>query len=488
MSLYTKYRPQDFENLVWQSFVKETLKKAIMTDKTVWSYLFCWPRWTWKTSSARLFAKTINCLDLKDWNPCNKCKNCEDFKNDKLIDIVEIDAASHTWVDNVRELIEKAKFLPSQTKYKIYIIDEVHMLSKSAFNALLKILEEPPTHVKFILATTETHKVPETIISRCQKYDFRRIDNESLRNRLLFIANSENVKIDEKSLDYIVSSSNWWLRNAISLFEQLIENSEVVYEKIVEKLWISSEEELEKFISKLENLDISIIEDFEKKVDSGKNLKLFFKELIFKTKEKIILNLKENKDISTLVKIFENLDETYWKTKNSLDEDTTFLVWILKIIWWVNNSPLGNKPITSEKIIIQEKKETIIPENKVEEKIFSQNENSFSLDTTDLDDIFGEEESFSPKTEEKKFLEPKKEVNFWNFSAETFVAKIKENWWNWALTMSLRAANFWKWENILEITPANKMWRLNISKVENLPIMMKSLEDLGFENYKITII
>ncbi|MBF0913776.1 DNA polymerase III subunit gamma/tau, partial [Candidatus Gracilibacteria bacterium] len=298
MSLYTKYRPKDFNNLVGQDFIKETLKKAIAEEKTVGAYLFCGPRGTGKTSTARIFAKAINCTNQKDGNPCLECENCKEFAEEKLIDVIEIDAASHTGVDNIREIIEKAQFSPTKTKYKVYIIDEVHMLSKGAFNALLKILEEPPSHVKFILATTETHKVPETIISRCQRYDFKRIDEESIRKRLLFIAESENVKIDDKSLNYIISSSNGGLRNAISLFEQLIESSEIIYERIIEKLGISSKEEFQNFISKLENKDLSILEDFEKIVESGKNLKLFFKELIFKIKDKIISELKDQKDIS----------------------------------------------------------------------------------------------------------------------------------------------------------------------------------------------
>jgi len=270
MSLYTKYRPQDFDNLVGQNFIKETLKKAICEEKTVWAYLFCWPRWTGKTSTARIFAKAINCLNPHEWNPCLECEVCKEFAEEKLIDIIEIDAASHTWVDNIREIIEKAQFAPTKTKFKVYIIDEVHMLSKWAFNALLKILEEPPKHVKFILATTETHKVPETIISRCQRYDFKRIDNDSIRERLLFIAKSEDIKIDEDSLNYIISSSNWGLRNAISLFEQLIEDKEINYQKIVEKLWISSLEERQNFIEKLKNKDLSIIDDFDKIIESLK--------------------------------------------------------------------------------------------------------------------------------------------------------------------------------------------------------------------------
>lgn len=191
MALYLKYRPQDFNSLVGQEFIKETLKKAVAEDKTVGAYLFTGPRGTGKTSTARIFAKAINCENQKDGNPCNSCDVCKAFAENSLIDIIEIDAASHTGVDNIREIIEKAQFIPTRTKYKIYIIDEVHMLSKGAFNALLKILEEPPKHVKFILATTEIHKVPDTILSRCQRYDFRNHTDKDVEERLKYIAKEE---------------------------------------------------------------------------------------------------------------------------------------------------------------------------------------------------------------------------------------------------------------------------------------------------------
>ena len=472
MSLYTKYRPQDFDNLVGQNFIKETLKKAICEEKTVWAYLFCWPRWTGKTSTARIFAKAINCLNPHEWNPCLECEVCKEFAEEKLIDIIEIDAASHTWVDNIREIIEKAQFAPTKTKFKVYIIDEVHMLSKWAFNALLKILEEPPKHVKFILATTETHKVPETIISRCQRYDFKRIDNDSIRERLLFIAKYEDIKIDEDSLNYIISSSNWWLRNAISLFEQLIENKEINYQKIVEKLWISSLEERQNFIEKLKNKDLSIIDDFDKIIDSWKNLKLFFKELIFSVKDRIISDLKNKKEISDLINIFEILDETYAKTKYSLDENTTFLVWILKIIWNYKNTEIIEKIPTKN---ISKKEEKI--ENHVK-KIEKE-----ELKEEDLNDIFWEIDFSESKLKNTEKLEKSN----WNFDLEKFILEVKQNWWKWALTMSLRWIIFSLEEQILRFEPKTKMARLNLENAENRVVMLKSLEDLWFKDFKIII-
>ena len=472
MSLYTKYRPQDFDNLVGQSFIKETLKKAICEEKTVWAYLFCWPRWTGKTSTARIFAKAINCLNPHEWNPCLECEVCKEFAEEKLIDIIEIDAASHTWVDNIREIIEKAQFAPTKTKFKVYIIDEVHMLSKWAFNALLKILEEPPKHVKFILATTETHKVPETIISRCQRYDFKRIDNDSIRERLLFIAKYEDIKIDEDSLNYIISSSNWGLRNAISLFEQLIEDKEINYQKIVEKLWISSLEERQNFIEKLKNKDLSIIDDFDKIIDSWKNLKLFFKELIFSVKDRIISDLKNKKEISDLINIFEILDETYAKTKYSLDESTTFLVWILKIIWNYKNTEIIEKIPTKN---ISKKEEKI--ENHVK-KIEKE-----ELKEEDLNDIFWEIDFSESKLKNTEKLEKSN----WNFDLEKFILEVKQNWWKWALTMSLRWIIFSLEEQILRFEPKTKMARLNLENAENRVVMLKSLEDLWFKDFKIII-
>lgn len=472
MSLYTKYRPQDFDNLVGQNFIKETLKKAICEEKTVWAYLFCWPRWTGKTSTARIFAKAINCLNPHEWNPCLECEVCKEFAEEKLIDIIEIDAASHTWVDNIREIIEKAQFAPTKTKFKVYIIDEVHMLSKWAFNALLKILEEPPKHVKFILATTETHKVPETIISRCQRYDFKRIDNDSIRERLLFIAKFEDIKIDEDSLNYIISSSNWGLRNAISLFEQLIEDKEINYQKIVEKLWISSLEERQNFIEKLKNKDLSIIDDFDKIIDSWKNLKLFFKELIFSVKNMIISDLKNKKEISDLINIFEILDETYAKTKYSLDENTTFLVWILKIIWNYKNTEIIEKIPTKN---ISKKEEKIEnPVKKIEKE---------ELKEEDLNNIFWEIDFSESKSENTEKLEKSN----WNFDLEKFILEVKQNWWKWALTMSLRWIIFSFEEQILRFEPKTKMARLNLENAENKVVMLKSLEDLWFKDFKIII-
>lgn len=331
MSLYLKYRPQDFSSMMGQKFVKETLKKAISEDKTVWAYLLCGPRWTWKTTTARILAKWINCENSKDWNPCLECDICKDFALERLVDIIEIDAASNTWVDNIREIIERAQYSPTRTKYKVYIIDEVHMLSKWAFNALLKILEEPPKHVKFILATTEVHKIPETILSRCQRYDFKRISNEEVSERLKFIASEEWVTAEDKALGYIASVSDWALRNAISLFEQYIISGEVKYDNIAENLWIVSEDILSKLLELLLNKDKEAINLFDELYNSGKNPRLLVKDLLMFSKDKLF-EVAWTPNASNLITVIEELNKAYISSKNSFDEKTSFIVAFVKIV------------------------------------------------------------------------------------------------------------------------------------------------------------
>jgi DNA polymerase III subunit gamma/tau len=221
-TLYRKYRPATFSEVIGQKHVVQTLKNAVKSGRIGQAYLFAGPRGTGKTSIARIFAKTINCKHLKNSEPCLKCDACKNILDNRALDIIEIDAASNTGVDNIRELRETVKLPPSSLKYKVYIIDEVHMLSGGAFNALLKTLEEPPANVVFILATTEVHKIPETILSRVQRFDFTRLTIEEIIKRLEDIAKLEKVKIDREALEIIASSSEGGMRNAESLLGQVI--------------------------------------------------------------------------------------------------------------------------------------------------------------------------------------------------------------------------------------------------------------------------
>lgn len=220
LSLYRKWRPRTFDDVVSQKHVTQTLKNEIKNERIAHAYLFTGPRGTGKTTCAKIFAKSINCLDIKDGEPCLNCDICKGCEADTVMDIVEMDGASNNSVNDIRTLIEEASFSPTVCRYRVYIIDEVHMLSQSAFNALLKIMEEPPSHVVFILATTEVNKIPLTIISRCQRFDFHRIQAEDITNRLLFIAKNENISLSTDAADLIARLCDGAMRDALSILDQ----------------------------------------------------------------------------------------------------------------------------------------------------------------------------------------------------------------------------------------------------------------------------
>ena len=479
MSLYLKYRPHDFDNLVGQDFINATLKKAIADNKTVGAYLLCGPRWTGKTSTARILAKTINCTDQKNGNPCLKCNVCKGFLEERLIDIIEIDAASHTGVDNIREIIEKAQFRPSSLKYKVYIIDEVHMLSTGAFNALLKILEEPPEYVKFILATTETHKVPETIISRCQKYDFKRIAVTDIKSRLEHIAKSEKVKIDTESLEYIANNSGGWQRNAISLFEQLITDSKIEYKTLIEKLWIVQADILQSFADKLEASDNSIVDDFESLVSDWKNIKLFFKELIFFIKNIILKEVKAGKNYTRKLQILEILNETYSKTKMTLDENTTLLIWVLKIVGNIQ-SPAEPTPSVLRTAPSTRETQKIAPPHWGRENQWQKLKGvkkSESISNQDVWDIFGDVTLDTPLESEKPHSE--------DFDINIFIDLLKKNWAKGSLTMGIRAWSVGlQWDKVV-ITFKTQFAKKAADTPENLLLLNKSIADIWIENTSI---
>ena len=219
-AFYRKYRPQTFTHVVGQEHITKTLLNAVKTGKTSHAYLFTGSRGTGKTSCAKILSKAVNCPNAVDGNPCNECEICKGIDDGSILDIIEIDAASNNGVDNIRDLREEANFTPTKTKYRVYIIDEVHMLSIGAFNALLKTLEEPPAHVIFILATTEVHKIPSTILSRCQRFDFKRIPPESIAERLKLVAEKENLQLSDDGAMLIARIADGAMRDALSLLDR----------------------------------------------------------------------------------------------------------------------------------------------------------------------------------------------------------------------------------------------------------------------------
>src|SRR5947208_7834299 len=283
-----------FEDAVGQKPIVQTLQTAIQMERIGHAYLFSGPRGVGKTTTARILAKGLNCEKGPTITPCNECPSCEEISSGKSIDVFEIDAASNTGVDNIRELRESAKYAAARSRYKIFIIDEVHMLSTSAFNALLKILEEPPPHIVFIMATTERHKLPATILSRCQQFIFRTISPAEIQAHLRQIADREGVKIADRALSYIVKAAEGSMRDGQSLLDQIISFSgqEVVDEDVRDVLGFIPSEILDRTIDALADRNSkALLEDVGIVVDQGLNLQQYVRELIGRIRDLLILKL-----------------------------------------------------------------------------------------------------------------------------------------------------------------------------------------------------
>ena len=365
--LYRKYRPDSFEGLVGQNHVVEILKNSIKENRIAHAYLFSGPRGTGKTSTARILAKAINCLDNKNGIACGKCANCLSFSGNP--DIIEIDAASNNGVDEIRELINNIKIMPTSLKYKVYIIDEVHMLSQSAFNALLLTLEEPPEHVIFILATTNIESVPITILSRCQRFDFKRISNADLLKQLKFVCESENILYDEEGLMEISNLADGGLRDALSILDQLSKNEEkITTDLVVREIGSISNQKIEDLVSSIATADV---ENFENIMQSFQENSLNYKVII----KKIIYVL--SKVAVDIVKGTNSINIDYDKCKNiildlnnlinkiNINVDPYLLIKIT-LLGYMN---ISSKTVPSlNKIEIKEEKVVEISEVKKEEE------------------------------------------------------------------------------------------------------------------------
>jgi len=281
-ALYRKWRPLTFDDVIGQSHITQTLVNEIVHNRIAHAYLFCGTRGTGKTSTAKIFSRAINCLNNHNGNPCNECEICKGILDGSNMDVVEIDAASNNGVDNIREIRDEVAYAPSKSKYKVYIIDEVHMLSSGAFNALLKTLEEPPSHVIFILATTESHKIPATILSRCQRFDFKRISTDDVVNRLKQIIQKDHINIDDKGLRLIARVSDGSMRDALSILDQCIAFGEqtITYEDIATTLGIVDNVFLFEITDSILSKDTGkVMEHVEKLVMDGRDIVNFIEDL-----------------------------------------------------------------------------------------------------------------------------------------------------------------------------------------------------------------
>ena len=299
-ALYRKFRPLTFSEMVGQEHITTTLKKQIVAGRVGHAYLFNGGRGTGKTSAAKILARAVNCLNPKDGEPCNECEICKAILSGSLTDVIEMDAASNNSVEDIRSIREEVNFLPTRAKYRVYIIDEVHMLSTGAFNALLKTLEEPPAHVKFILATTEPQKLPATILSRCQRFDFKRISNEDVIKRLKIICNKSNIDITEDALKIIAVLSEGAMRDAISILERCTgENSGEINDNQVRELVGIPKTSQINLIAKgiIEQNTNIVIEETDKIINEGKDIDNFLWELIKYIKDILVYKSSNNIDI-----------------------------------------------------------------------------------------------------------------------------------------------------------------------------------------------
>lgn len=390
-ALYRKYRPARFDDIVGQDTIVQTLKNAIANNKLTHAYLFSGPRGTGKTSTAKILAKTINCQNLKGFEPCNKCDSCIQINNKQSTDIIEIDAASNNGVDEIRELKSKVNLVPSNSKYKVYIIDEVHMLSTGAFNALLKTLEEPPSHILFILATTEAHKIPATILSRCQRFDFKKISVNKIIENLKKIVIQENIDIEEEALKEIAILSQGGMRDSISLLDQVISYcpNNITCQDVHDINGTIGNEEMSNIIKLILNNNITnLLKKFDELDDKGKNLIKLIEELIYylrnllvfkiapdyfeKTEQQNYLELSSDINQELLLSYIHQFSEAIYEMKNSDNEKITLELHLIKML-----NLTQNERKNVEKIDETAKKD--LEKLKIDEK---EAKKSFSVEST----------------------------------------------------------------------------------------------------------
>lgn len=321
IALYRKYRPKVFEEVVGQEHITKTLQNQIVNGQIGHAYLFTGSRGTGKTSVAKIFAKSVNCLNPNHGSACGECENCKRLEQENDINIIEIDAASNNKVDDIREIRDKVKFMPVGAKYKVYIIDEVHMLSDSAFNALLKTLEEPPSYVIFVLATTEVHKLPQTILSRCIRFDFRLVAVDNLVKLLAKIFDKEHIKYDKESLKIIASAGEGSVRDTLSIADSIAAycQKDITKEKTLAVLGSTDHELILEFFDKLQDKDVggilALIDKIEKE---GKNLAVFSKDLSKHSRN--LLVCKSCKTAHEILNLTDDVFEMYQSQAEKFEE------------------------------------------------------------------------------------------------------------------------------------------------------------------------
>lgn len=417
-ALYRTYRPQTFEDMVGQRHIIKTLKNQIKNDNVGHAYLFTGTRGTGKTSTAKIFARAVNCINPNDQEPCNKCEVCESILNDNTMDTIEIDAASNNSVDDIRELRESVKYSPTNCKYKVYIIDEVHMLSQGAFNALLKTLEEPPSYVIFILATTEPHKIPATILSRCQRFDFKRVTINEMVKRMKDICTGENIDVEERALNLIASNSQGALRDALSILDQCMSFGEdkITYDDVVELMGTVNIEQLFDLSQYIIDQDIKkSLQSLNEFISWGKDIRNLINDLISHFRN--IMVRKVSKDIDDILSLPEDTLERISKQSEGVDINS--LIRILNVLSETQDSikSSSNQRVMVEVAIMKiaqpifdDSKEALLDRIENLEKIIESGNIKIASYQSSGEEAY-EEEKIDPviKTENKHYEEVKSE-------------------------------------------------------------------------------
>ena len=410
-ALYRVYRPKNFSDVIGQEHIVRTLKNQIENNNVGHAYLFCGTRGTGKTSTAKIFSRAVNCTNLHNDEPCNECENCREILEDKTMDVVERDAASNNSVDDIRELRENVKYSPAKAKYKVYIIDEVHMLSQGAFNALLKTLEEPPSYVIFILATTEPHKIPATILSRCQRFDFKRVTVKDISSRMRYICEKEGIEADEKALNLIARNSQGALRDALSILDQCIsfEGNKISYNDVIELLGSVNIEQLfdlaESIIKEDTRKSLQILNDF---IIWGKDVRNLVNDLIDHFRNLMVCKISN--DLDEIISLPEETIDLLKQQAETID--TNNLIRILNILseaqdgMKISSNPRVLMEVTMMKIaqpMFDESKEALIKRiENLEQKIESGNIKVNHISTNQTVDNFNENNQQNNNTVEKQ--------------------------------------------------------------------------------------
>ena len=371
-ALYRMFRPQSFNDVVGQEHVTKTLRNAISKGKQSHAYIFSGPRGTGKTSIAKVFAKAINCLNPHDGEPCNECAVCKGITQGTNGDVIEIDAASNNGVDEIRNIRDKVKYAPSESKYKVYIIDEVHMLTTGAFNALLKTLEEPPAHAIFILATTEPHKIPPTIISRAQRFDFKAISTEQIVERLRFVAQEQSLDYEEAALEFIAKASEGGMRDALSIMDQAIAfgDEHLTLQDVLDVTGSVDEASLNELFNDIVNGNVKeAFSRYHHFVSEGKEVNRLINDMIYFVRD-TIMNKTINEqtsydaltqfDLETLYHMIDIINDTLVSIRFSVNQNVHFEVLLVKLAEMVKTNPTKVENVVTTPVATEPNNEVLL--------------------------------------------------------------------------------------------------------------------------------